>query len=57
MAIQNGAEVLDNLSDWMLPPASARDERPISVFSSAEHALAFLKALHRRAERERPAAA
>ena len=40
--------MLDDLSDWTLPPPAARaggENEPVRVFSSAEAALAFLARL------------
>lgn len=34
---------LNDLSNWMLPPPSARDAGPIHVFDTAEVAMALLK--------------
>lgn len=33
----------DSFSDWVMPPASARDTRAVRAFDTGEEALAFLK--------------
>ena len=33
----------DDLSDWVLPPPSSDDAKPIRCFDSAEDAIAFIK--------------
>ena len=33
----------DSLSDWVMPPLSARDTRPVRVFDTAEAAMLFLE--------------
>jgi hypothetical protein len=41
----NERVVLDALSDWVMPPLSARDTRPVRVFDTAESAMLFLEML------------
>jgi hypothetical protein len=57
MTHQVPAPALDTLSDRTLPPASARDMRPVRVFDTAAEAMAFLRTLRKDAQRARPEAA
>jgi len=48
---------LDSLSDWVMPPLSARYTRPVRVFDTAEAAMAFLETLRKEAQPTRSEAA